>query len=290
MAGHRFLLGAFTLVLFAVGATGCSFTLGSSAEGRPILMYRFGSGPNAVLLVGGLHTGYEDNSRIIAEQIATYFDANRALIPDAVTLYIVPSANPDGTALGVHTNARGVDLNRNWPADDWVADACHPATGCRPGLGGPEPLSEPETRNIYEFIDLIQPAITLVWHAEGPLVEANESIGADTFARTFADAAGYEYIEEWTAYPITGQLIDALEQRLSLRAMDVELSRCCSITQDEFDRNLRGLTALLDHASRAATPSASSTPAHRDRAPKPRNTPRPTVHPWATQTPAANLP
>jgi hypothetical protein len=29
---------------------------------------RYGEGPKAVMLVGGLHTGPEDNSRIIVEQ------------------------------------------------------------------------------------------------------------------------------------------------------------------------------------------------------------------------------
>ncbi len=193
-----------------------------------------------------LHSGREDNSRMIVEQLAAYFGANPRDVPRAVTLYLLPSVNPDGTARGIHTNARGVDLNRNWPSDDWTTDACHPASGCPPGLGGVAPLSEPETAALYNFIAALRPEVTIVWHAEAPLVEANEVAGADVYGKRFAEAAGYPYVEEWTAYRITGQLIDALEQRLGLRAFDVELSTCCAIAPEEFERNRRGVVAVLD--------------------------------------------
>jgi predicted deacylase len=190
-------------------------------------------------------------------------------VPDSVSLYVLPSVNPDGTARGIHTNARGVDLNRNWPADNWASDTCHPASGCRRGLGGPAPLSEPETSALYHFLATARPEITIVWHSEAPLVEANEVPGAEIYGRAFADASGYRYIDEWQAYRITGQLIDAAEQRLGLRALDIELASCCTVDQAEFERNLRGLLAVL----RAVDGSITG----------PR--PSPTVRPTATPGP-----
>jgi predicted deacylase len=260
-------------VLFCVAAlaSACAFPVGYSSQGRPLVAQRFGDGPKTVLLIGGLHTGSEDNSRVIVEQLAVYLGQNPQVIPDSVTVMVLPSANPDGTANRTHTNARGVDLNRNWPADDWITDACHPETGCRRGLGGPQPLSEPEVAALYALIESTRPDLTIVWHAEAPLVEANEVPGADVYGHAFAAGAGYAYIEEWTAYEITGQLIDALEQRLALRAFDVELSECCAITHDEFNRNLNGLVATLyavDAAANAPQPQPTRTPA-------PRPTPRP---------------
>lgn len=199
---------------------------------------------------------------MIVEQLAAYFGANPREVPSAVTLYVLPSVNPDGTARGIHTNARGVDLNRNWPSDDWTTDACHPASGCPPGLGGVAPLSEPETAALYNFVATLRPEVTMVWHAEAPLVEANEVAGADVYGKRFAEAAGYPYVEEWTAYRITGQLIDALEQRLGLRAFDVELSTCCAIAPEEFERNRRGVVAVLDEIAGARrTPTAERTAA-----------------------------
>jgi predicted deacylase len=275
---------AVTLAAVAVLAAACAFPIGRSVQGRDITLRTFGSGPKHVVLIGGLHTEHEDNSRAIAEMVAEYFGQHAGAVPSSVTLHIIPSANPDGTALGAHTNANGVDLNRNWPADDWSPDACHPRTGCRAGLGGPAPLSEPETFALYHFLAGVRPEITLVWHAHGPLVEANEVPGADAYANIYANAAGYGYIEEWSAYRITGQLIDALEQRHGLRAMDVELSQCCVVTPEEYDRNLAAVLALLQAVHTGlSSPSPTATP----RGPRPTPTgwsgfPR---KPTATRTP-----
>jgi predicted deacylase len=261
---ERALLLLFAAAALALAAA-CAFPIGYSVEGRPLAVQRFGDGPKYVLLVGGLHTGSEDNSRIIVEQLATYLGEQPDVIPGSVTVLVLSSANPDGSANGEHTNARGVDLNRNWPSDDWVTDACHPETGCRPGLGGPQPLSEPETAALYAMIEEIQPAVTIVWHAEAPLVEANEAPGAERYGRAFAEGSGYEYVEEWTAYEITGELIDALEQRLGLPALDVELGDCCVVSQEEFGRNLNGLVQTLRavHRGLDTTPEPAATPAPR---------------------------
>ena len=252
------------LAVLALVASACAFPIGYSSEGRPLAVQRFGEGDTYVLLVGGLHTGSEDNSRVIVEQLAVYLDENPDVIPDAISVLVMPSANPDGTANGTHTNARGVDLNRNWPSDDWVADACHPETGCRRGLGGEQPLSEPETASLYALIEETQPAVTIVWHAQAPLIEANEVAGAERYGRAFANAASYDYVEEWTAYEITGELIDALEQQLDLPAFDVEMSECCAVSTDEFNRNLQGLVAALHAVARGGpepTPVATPRPA-----------------------------
>jgi predicted deacylase len=258
------------LAASALLASGCEFPIGRSVEDRPLPVRMFGTGSRPVLLVGGLHTGREDNTRVLAEQMARYFEAHPEVVPTSIRLFILTSANPDGSAHNLHTNVHGVDLNRNWPADNWVADACHPYTGCKRGLGGAAPLSEPETAALYRLIETIRPEVTLVWHAHASIVEANEAAGADHYGRTFASAAGYRYIDEWAAYPITGQLIDALEQRLQLRAMDVELTRCCVITPDEFDRNLRAVLALLDEIERSRPVKRTPTPAG---SPTPRPTP-----------------
>lgn len=261
---------AIAAVAFALAAAACGAAIGRSVEGREIAVYKIGEGPRDVVLIGGLHTGPEDNGRVILEQLATYMNAHAEYIPASVTLHIIPSGNPDGTALGLHTNARGVDLNRNWPADNWAADACHPYSGCIAGLGGPAPLSEPEAQALYSYIENVRPVITAVWHAEAPLVEANEVAGADVLARAFADGAGYPYVEEWTAYPITGQLIDALEQRLGLRAFDIELMRCCEVTPEELYQNILGVVALLNAVDRSRDLDGTPTPSAR---PRPQRTP-----------------
>ena len=260
------------LAACAMIAGACTFTVGRSVDQRDITVQRFGAGPNAVLIIGGLHTGAEDNSRVIAEQLATYLGQQPQVVPANVTVYVVASANPDGTARRTRTNAHGVDLNRNWPSDNWSSRACHPQSGCRAGLGGPAPLSEPEVYALYHLIGTLRPEVTIAFHAAANVVEANEAGRAGDYGRLYAAHAGYPYIEEWRAYTLTGQMIDAVEQRLGLGAMDVEMSRCCSVTPADFERNLRGVVAVLNEVA-LVPPPATPTPPAATPTPRPSATP-----------------
>src|SRR5689334_22839107 len=87
--------------------------LGSSSSGRPIAALRIGEGPRKLVLVGDTHGGPEANTYQLAAQLADYFRAHPAEVPPSVSLYIIPTLNPDGLALGTRFNGRGVDLNRN---------------------------------------------------------------------------------------------------------------------------------------------------------------------------------
>ena len=51
---------------------------------------------------------------------------------------LLPVINPDGMANGSRFNARGIDLNRNFPAENFSGTARH----------GTRPLCEPESRAI----------------------------------------------------------------------------------------------------------------------------------------------
>lgn len=190
--------------------------IGTSVQGRALEAFSIGSGTRVVVLIGGLHAGSEAPTVDLANELRAYYrDEAAASLPPEVKLVVIPAANPDGLVAGTRTNARDVDLNRNWPADDWQTDAF-------PASGGTAPLSEPETQALYDYLLDLRPEVVVTYHGYAALVEANEQPPAATWAELYAAAAGYEYIEEWSYYPVTGQLIDAMEEE-GIPAFDVEL-------------------------------------------------------------------
>ncbi|MEV5000714.1 DUF2817 domain-containing protein [Nocardioides sp. LML1-1-1.1] len=117
--------------------------IGQSVRGRSIRAYYRGD-PRAtrVLLVLGQMHGDESAGRSTVGWVWQH------VRPRAGTgLWVIPSINPDGAARHRRTNARGVDLNRNWPTSGWRRTA----KGSR-YYGGPRPGSEPETKALMRFL------------------------------------------------------------------------------------------------------------------------------------------
>ena len=126
-------------------------TIGRSEQDRPIRALRVGS-PRArvkVLVVGTVH-GDEQAGRAVVERL------RRARPPRGTALWLVPDANPDGTAAGTRHNANGVDLNRNFPYRWQHQDGVYES--------GPGPASEAETQAMQRFVERERPRVTLWYH------------------------------------------------------------------------------------------------------------------------------
>ncbi len=141
--------------------------IGTSTEGRPInAIHRRGSvdASRTVAAVGVIH-GDERHGRLVTDRLMT------ATLPADLDLWIVPSMNPDGDAAGGHRNARGVDLNRNWPAG-WE-------TGTRYSSGryysGVAPASEREVQVMMDFFQFVDPAVTVWFHSPWNRIDCNEA-------------------------------------------------------------------------------------------------------------------
>jgi murein peptide amidase A len=153
--------------------------VGQSARGRPIrAVFAQGQKDGPLVLVVGCIHGNEPGGLEIAEKLG-------GVAPPAGELVVVPNLNPDGLALDTRTNARGVDLNRNF-ASGWRPSG---APG-DPEHSGPRPFSEPESRLARRLIRRLRPDVTIWFHqqVEPPLVRAwGSSVPA---ARAYARLAG----------------------------------------------------------------------------------------------------
>ena len=172
---------AFGLRAVAAQPEWRSQVVGRSVEGRPIRALAVGSplARRRILVVGCIH-GDECEGFEVTRRLA------RARIRPGAALWIVHQLNPDGFARRTRQNARGVDLNRNFPSE-WrragrAWDAQYP---------GPRPLSEPETRAARRLVLRVRPHVTLWFHQPQALVRAWGRSRAP--ARRYARLGGARY-------------------------------------------------------------------------------------------------
>jgi hypothetical protein len=176
--------GAFALAAIVLGqpspdhreaAAKRVLVYGHSVRGRPLRAVALGDprAPRRVLVVGCIH-GNECAGRAITRRLA------QLAAPAGVALWLVDDANPDGSTAGTRQNARGVDLNRNFPYR-WRAmdhpDGVH--------WSGAAALSEPEARAARTLILRVRPTLTIWYHQQLALVDLplREQAAARRYAR-----------------------------------------------------------------------------------------------------------
>lgn len=221
-------------------------TIGVSQGGAPLVVYRVGSGATRVLLLGGQHGGPERNTVELVSGLLDEFTRHPSELPVGIEMDVLPVANPDGLATGSRQFLSGVDPNRNWGGSDWRADAYDSNAQFHPGLGGPEPFSEPETRALADWLLRTRPAFVVNYHSAGGFMFAGRDGPSGELAAAYQDATGYA----WPApgrgssplpYSATGSM-NAWLREAGIPNMLVELR---TPYDPESDRNLAGLEALL---------------------------------------------
>jgi hypothetical protein len=227
---------------------------GTSVEGRPIRRLELGRATGPVVLLTGLMHGVE----LVGAMALLDFMRRVAADPDSelkrhARLVVVPAVNPDAFAENCQRlregrrayqrcNARGVDLNRNFPplqngvplgllgGSRWARS---------PHYIGPHPLSEPESRALRDLAVETRPAVSVGFHSFGELVLYPWAFTArpnpwrhryERAGRAFLGAlpgAGPSYrimqATEW--YRTVGDLDDWLDSELGTLAFTVEVSR-----------------------------------------------------------------
>jgi len=106
--------------------------IGTSQQGKPIMAMRFGDGPRTVLVIGQTHGDEEGGLRVLLR-------ARSLPLPEGITLWVVPTMNPDGLLGDTRFLANGADPNRRAP-------------------------SQPEQQAVHDFALGIRPVLTVWYH------------------------------------------------------------------------------------------------------------------------------
>ncbi|MEK6328185.1 MAG: DUF2817 domain-containing protein [Actinomycetota bacterium] len=128
---------------------------GDSVRGTKLRALRLGD-PDATrkaLVIGSIHGDEREGHEIVRRLRRSHRDT------PGVQLWVVTSVNPDGVQAGRRTNARGVDLNRNfsyrWRGGVPSSSQYYP---------GPHPFSEPESRAVSRLARRLKPRVTIWYH------------------------------------------------------------------------------------------------------------------------------
>lgn len=182
-------------------------SIGSSVEGRDLLLIQFGKGDKKIFICGAHHAREYISTAYIMYAIDRYSYAYRNNLPwgqfnlkeilDNVTFCIVPMVNPDGVNIVQNgfaaspnyenlvkmpildapknghrawkANANGVDVNWNYDKD-WFESSNRSKVPASMGFNGTTPNTEPETQAVSAYVDSIPFQAFLSFHTQGQLI------------------------------------------------------------------------------------------------------------------------
>lgn len=219
--------------------------IGESVQGRRIELAEVGRGHEVVLVMGAFH-GDEWQSARVAERLRDYLVAT-GQVPRYRKVVIVPAVNPDGLHARRRTNARGVDLNRNFPAANWRVSKAN----------GPSPSSEPETRVVMQLLERYRPCIIISIHT---MRRGRHCVNYDGPAEHLADAMSRECgypVRADIGYPTPGSFGTYAGKERLIPTITLELPRAA--TAEQCWRDCRGaLLAAVGFVGRPGLQRAST--------------------------------
>jgi carboxypeptidase T len=227
--------------------------VGSSVQGRPL--WRFDIGPEQsdrppVLLTALIH-GVEVIGSLALYEVMSRLRDTGAELRERTRFVVMPVLNPDALAANMaklargrpaarRKNANGVDLNRNFPTVG-SGQPWHPFAGSNlrlsPHYRGPHPLSEPESRAVYQVATEVRPSLSLGFHSFGNMLlypwghtrALNPRIGPyRRLAQAFSQAVRqipYRCGQAIDFYPTAGDLDDWLDDQLGTLALTIEVGK-----------------------------------------------------------------
>lgn len=210
-----------------------SEVFGYSVQSRPLRAHILGNGADVTLIFAAVH-GNETATPYLVEQLRLHLRRHpEILIGRRVVL--LPTLNPDGLNRRSRVNARGVDINRNYPGT-WRK----PKRGER-HRSGPSPASEPETRAMMRLVAKYRPTKIVSIHQ--PLYcLAYSGERSRGLALAIAKANGYK-VKDNIGYPTPGGFGGYCDKIIKTPVVTLELP--WQNPQAAWKRNARALITAI---------------------------------------------
>lgn len=194
-----------------------SETYGTSVDGLPLTVYLPDVARAEILILAAIHGDEAETTVVVSEAL-------RCLPRGELQAAVILCGNPDGMLRGTRGNARGVDLNRNFPTSNWSPDPVFYKSRANDARDialttGAQPASEPETAALIALIEKIKPRAVVSLHSALACVDDS---GASLLGRQLADRCALPFLTE-IGYPTPGSMGTwAGERQLNLVTLELE--------------------------------------------------------------------